>query len=400
MASGLSTASTQQLDLTEPDKHNAIHGLLRYAPYRVVERRTTRVTLGATVFPQHGYPFLLETSVRHELTDDGMTVTHRITNETDLPAPVAIGAHPFFSIGDVATDDLTLTVHAGSRFPVDERLQSRRPRSRSRAPTTTCAPVARCAELDLDDAFGDVTPVDQVTASLTAPDGRSVALWQDENFPYVQVFTTDKFPRGTEHVTAIAIEPMTAPANAFNSGQSLRWLNPGETWQASWGIRYTVRGRRVETGRTMISTALARALRDSGLEWHPAVGDAFRIDRIEADADVFYLSDMTIEAHQFTTGTELGFNGTTEWALDSVAIEDALWLPGETQLRDAARARVCRARGGAAAGAGGHGSHRRGESVESSRPSSPRMPMPGRCSPCSTTLRPTPDSRSGAARCG
>ena len=84
----------------------------------------------------------------------------------------------------------------------------------------------------------------------------------------------------------------------------------------------------------MISTELARALRDSGLEWHPAVGDAFRIDRIEADADVFYLSDMTVEAHELTTGTELGFNGTTEWALDSVAIDDALWIPSEAQLRE------------------------------------------------------------------
>jgi hypothetical protein len=83
----------------------------------------------------------------------------------------------------------------------------------------------------------------------------------------------------------------------------------------------------------MISTELARALHDSGLAWHPAVGDAFRIDRIEADADVFYLSDMTVEAHDLPTGTQLGFNGTTEWALDSVAIEDALWLPAEGQLR-------------------------------------------------------------------
>jgi hypothetical protein len=83
----------------------------------------------------------------------------------------------------------------------------------------------------------------------------------------------------------------------------------------------------------MISTALARALRDSGLVWHPAAGDAFRIDLVEVDDEIFYLSDMTVEAHSLITGTELGFNGTTEWALDSVAIEDALWLPSETQLR-------------------------------------------------------------------
>jgi hypothetical protein len=83
----------------------------------------------------------------------------------------------------------------------------------------------------------------------------------------------------------------------------------------------------------MIAIELARALRDSGLVWHPASGDNFIIDRVEVDADVFILSDMTVEAHEFDTGTVLGFNGTTEWALDSVALEDALWLPREDQLR-------------------------------------------------------------------
>ena len=228
----------QQLDLTEPDKHNAIHGLLRNTPYREIARADDSVTLGATVFPQHGYPFVLETSVEHRLLDDGMAVTHRITNDTDQPAPVAIGSHPFFSIGDVPTEDLTLTVHAGSRFPVDERLN---PSAEVPVEGTDydLRGGRRVADLNLDDAFGDVTPVNQVTATLAAPDGRTVSLWQDENFPYVQVFTTRIFPRGSNLTTAIAIEPMTAPANAFNSGQSLRWLSPGETWVASWGIRYT-----------------------------------------------------------------------------------------------------------------------------------------------------------------
>jgi len=84
----------------------------------------------------------------------------------------------------------------------------------------------------------------------------------------------------------------------------------------------------------MISTTLARTLRDLGLEWHPVSGDAFRIDSEEFDSEVFTVSDMTVEAHVFDTGTILGFNGTTEWALDSVAIEDSLWLPREGQLRE------------------------------------------------------------------
>lgn len=92
----------------------------------------------------------------------------------------------------------------------------------------------------------------------------------------------------------------------------------------------------------MISTSLARRLRDAGLRWEPASGDRFQIDRPELDADVFTVSDLTIEPHEYPTGTVLGFNGTTEWALDSVAVEDALWLPREDQLRDLLRAAFTR----------------------------------------------------------
>ncbi|MEO8262656.1 MAG: pilus assembly protein CpaE [Pseudolysinimonas sp.] len=85
----------------------------------------------------------------------------------------------------------------------------------------------------------------------------------------------------------------------------------------------------------MISTALAASLRERGLVWTPASGDAFQISGPDFEGDVFTVSDMTIEAHAYPSGTVLGFNGTTEWALDSVAIDDALWLPREDQLRDA-----------------------------------------------------------------
>ena len=87
----------------------------------------------------------------------------------------------------------------------------------------------------------------------------------------------------------------------------------------------------------VISTALAQQLRDSGLVWTPVGGDAFQIARPDFEGDAFTVSDMTIEAHSYSTGTVLGFNGTTEWALDSVALDDALWLPREDQLRDLLR---------------------------------------------------------------
>ena len=84
----------------------------------------------------------------------------------------------------------------------------------------------------------------------------------------------------------------------------------------------------------MISVECAQRLRDAGLRWHPRSGDRFAIRRPGRADEVFTISEMTIEPHEFPTGTVLGCNGTTEWALDSVPQDDALWLPGEDQLRE------------------------------------------------------------------
>jgi hypothetical protein len=87
----------------------------------------------------------------------------------------------------------------------------------------------------------------------------------------------------------------------------------------------------------MISWDLATALRDAGLRWAPTSGDRFRLLATGPAGDVYTVSDMTIEPHEFDTGVILGFNGTTEWALDSVALEDVLWHPLEGQLRELLR---------------------------------------------------------------
>jgi len=84
----------------------------------------------------------------------------------------------------------------------------------------------------------------------------------------------------------------------------------------------------------MISNELARALRDAGVRWHPASGDRFRIEKQALTDEIFTVSDMVIEEHAHEQGSYFGFNGTTEWALDSVPTSDTLWLPREDQLRD------------------------------------------------------------------
>jgi aldose 1-epimerase len=229
----------QQLDITEPAKGNASHGLLRYSPYRPVAVEGHAVTQAATVFPQHGFPFRLDTTVRHELVATGLVVTHTIANASPVRAPFAVGSHPFFRVGDHDPATLTVTLDAATRFetnvrsiPVGTTAVAGTPFDLSSSPLL--------ADLDIDACYRDVRADENGVRRirLTAPDGSSTTMWQDPSFEYTQVFTPRNFPRGGVKGLAFAAEPMTAPANALASGEGLRWLEPGETWSGSWGIDY------------------------------------------------------------------------------------------------------------------------------------------------------------------
>ena len=83
----------------------------------------------------------------------------------------------------------------------------------------------------------------------------------------------------------------------------------------------------------LISVDLARRLRDAGLRWRPADGDRFMIPDRNLDDRVFSISEMTIDTRPVPGGRLIAFNGTVEWALDSIMQHEVLWLPGEAQLR-------------------------------------------------------------------
>jgi aldose 1-epimerase len=228
--------TARQLAITEPPKGNAIHGLLRYRPYTLVESSESSVTQSASIYPELGYPFELSTTVRHSLGEDGLTVTHTIENVGDAAAPVAVGSHPYPKIGDVPTGDLTVTVAAETHLDVDERSNVVG-ESAVAGTAFDLRSGRRISELKLDDGFADVTFVGgRAEHVLAADDGRSVIVWGDDSFRYVQVFTSRVFATDTSSDVAIAVEPMTAPANALNTGRGLRWVAPGETWTVSWGI--------------------------------------------------------------------------------------------------------------------------------------------------------------------
>jgi hypothetical protein len=84
----------------------------------------------------------------------------------------------------------------------------------------------------------------------------------------------------------------------------------------------------------MIDLGLARRLRAAGLAWNPLSGDRFVVPDRDMDDEVFVVSNMVVEVHDAPTGQIIGFNGTTEWALDSVEQHQVVWMPGEAQLRE------------------------------------------------------------------
>lgn len=231
----------QQLDITEVPRNNAIHGLLRNTGYAVLESSEEHVLLEAVIYPQHGYPFLARHQVHYELTADGaLRVSQTLVNDSPRRAPFVLGAHPYFRLGDTAPEQLRVTVDAASYLAANDRM----------IPTQTL-PVDAAHDLRggrllpdavMDTAFtglaSDGGP--HVSASdggarhtVSAPDGRSVSLWHDDSVSYVQVFVTRDFPGRS---LAVAMEPMTGPANAFNSGDGLKWLDPGERFTMRWGI--------------------------------------------------------------------------------------------------------------------------------------------------------------------
>ncbi|MEJ3657379.1 aldose 1-epimerase family protein [Actinomycetes bacterium KLBMP 9759] len=222
----------QQLALSEPTAGNAIHGLLRHTLYQAGERSADAVTLHAVVAPQPGWPVPLDTSIRFAVGAGGLTVTHTVRNVGTEPVPFGVGAHPYIRAGGSATDDSVLTLAATTLLPLDGGL-----------PTGPARPIDADPDLSgelrgtvLDHAFGGCVPTDGdslVRHRLTGPEG-GVELWAEPVFGWVQVFTPDDHPgRGR----AVAVEPMTCPPDALNSGIDLLTVAPGETWSGSWGIR-------------------------------------------------------------------------------------------------------------------------------------------------------------------
>ncbi|HTX63854.1 MAG TPA: aldose 1-epimerase family protein [Acidimicrobiales bacterium] len=228
-----------QAALDEPALGNAIHGLVRWLPWRLEANAQNVVALRCTIRPTPGYPWSVELRCEYRLRRDGLVVTTQATGAGDVAAPFGLGFHPYLRVGTEEVDTATLVVPAARRLVLDDRS----------LPTGEVQGVAG-TELDfregrvigrtkLDTAFTDLLRgADGIArASLGNPETkRGVELWADDRFRYLMCFTGDTL-EAERRRRAVAIEPMTCPPDAFRSGKDLVVLEPGESWEGSWGLQ-------------------------------------------------------------------------------------------------------------------------------------------------------------------
>ena len=227
----------QQLELSESRRNVAIHGLTRTIPWQVVERSAEAITLGVLIEAQPGWPVPMRTTVRYALdADGGLTVTHTMLNAGDRKTPFGVGVHPYPRAGHATAYECTLQLAARTNLPVDpDRLLPNGPVAPLDGGEFDFREPRKLDGMVLDHTYGGCVPEADgiIRHHLVGPD-TGVEIWAEPDFGWVQVFSTTGFP-GTG--SAIAVEPMTCPTDALNSGIDLRELEPGQTWSGSWGLR-------------------------------------------------------------------------------------------------------------------------------------------------------------------
>ncbi len=206
---------------------NALHGLVDEQWAEIIEHRTGFLRLRAFVKSFEGYPGDLVVESVFELSQTDLSVSYTVTNQGLGNAPVGIGTHPYFPYSDSTKIEInakTAALHGSNMIPIGEVSASELGLGPGR--------TALVSQLQLDTQFSELA--DPVATVIN--DDYSFDIWQ-QNANWLMVYNTTVFPWGSGAGHAIAIEPQTCPANAFQTGEGLRVLAGGESTSLRWGVR-------------------------------------------------------------------------------------------------------------------------------------------------------------------
>lgn len=237
---------THQLALSEPARHNAIHGLVGWQVFTATQVGVDRVQLCTNIPAQTGYPFQVRVTVDFFLDETGLTQSVTGKNFGRSAAPWGVGFHPYL-VADGApdsrvaltpVDEWTLTVPARELLLASsDRLLPLRLAPVDSQPEYDFRSARLIGDTQLDHAFtglGDDSGSTEIR--VVGPHGNGVAMAWDEQLPWVQLYSSDSIPGTPEHRRGLAVEPMTCPADAFNSGTNLVRLEAGDSHRVTWRI--------------------------------------------------------------------------------------------------------------------------------------------------------------------
>jgi len=228
---------THQVPVNEVDRMNALHGLVAWAPWQLVEHVQHQVVLAYRIHPLDGYPFMLDLQVAYRLGRHGLEWEIACVNVGDDPAPYGCALHPYLVAGAGRVDDWTLSLPAEQYLTVSpDRLLpvGLEPVDDTAFDFRTARPIDTSL---LDHAFTRLVRDEngQATVRVTDASGAGVAMRWDEAWPWVQIHTADR-PEPELNRCGLAVEPMTCPPDAFNSGHDLVTLQPGDEHRARWHL--------------------------------------------------------------------------------------------------------------------------------------------------------------------
>ena len=242
---------SHQLQITEPERNNAIHGFVAGRRFEVEYAHESEAKLTIVIEPQEGWPWRMWLSLQYALdAKAGLQCRMSVENQSAQVAPFAAGMHTYLSAHGAAIDECTVQVPAAKILPLDP------------VRNLPCGPVVALEDYEhdvvlnhrlldglwLDYPYTDLATTTRVDTSGKSHDviehvvsqgaGKAVKLWTDPAFGWVQVFSADPakdcgYPGKGR---ALAIEPMTAPPDALRSGIDLIELAPGAFWSACFGL--------------------------------------------------------------------------------------------------------------------------------------------------------------------
>lgn len=240
---------TYQLPVNEPETGNAAHGLVTSLHFGCLQQSPDRLVLSSRIEAQPGYPWPVRIDAEFQVTGEGFRQAITATNEGARRAPIGLGAHPYLVVPgyvasasavdawrlEVPADDVLL-VSPDRLLPLGQArvgealggaLDFRRPKDIGQT-ALNHAYTALCSN--------DPDAPGAVVIRLSGKDGSGVELTLDESSRWVQLYTSDAGPVDTRR-NALAVEPMTCPPGALNSGIDLRVLGPGESTTLEWRLR-------------------------------------------------------------------------------------------------------------------------------------------------------------------